>query len=89
MPKFTMADRFDRLKQDRTVEPRPERKWGEDRRKAITRAMIDENNRHRKHDVVTFTRKVMRARDLTHFLDEIATEADVQHVERLLGISWK
>jgi hypothetical protein len=82
MPKLTMAERFARMAEDRTVR---EPKWGSERRRRIALAMIQDQ--HRKHDVINFTRKHKRARDLTHFLDSIATEADVQHVEQLLGIN--
>jgi hypothetical protein len=84
--KLTTAEKLARYREDRTVTERPERKWGDERRRAIATAMLAPTNLDRKRDVVTFTRKVMRARDLAHFLDSIATEADVQHVERLLGI---
>lgn len=61
-----------------------EPKWGLERRRAIVRAMGA--GHRRKHDVITYTRKVCRALNLTHFFDEVAKESDMQHVERLLGL---
>lgn len=65
-----------------TSEPR----WGQDRRRAITIAMVHPDKRQQRHDVITFTRKVMRAENLTDFFDNKATEADMQNVERILGL---
>jgi hypothetical protein len=66
---------------------KPEPKWGRERRARITVAMVDPNKRHQRHEVITFTRKVMRAVDLRHFFNHIATEHDIIHVEKLLGLS--
>ncbi len=64
----------------------PEPKFGRERRARISIAMVDPNKRHERHEVITFTRKVMRAVDLRHFFEHIATEHDVAHVERLLKL---
>lgn len=63
-----------------------EPKWGLDRRRRITIAMVDPNKRKQRHEVITFVRKVCRANDLTHFYEERATETDMQNVERILGL---
>lgn len=65
---------------------KPEPKWGLDRRRAITIAMVDPNKREQRREVITFIRKVCRANDLTHFYEERATETDMQNVERILGL---
>ena len=67
-------------------EPKPEPKWGLDRRRAITLAMVHPDKRKQRHEVITFIRKVCRANDLTHFYEERATETDMQNVERILGL---
>ncbi len=80
------ARTFSHLDRIRAKAAEVEPKWGTERRRRITLAMLDPKNQFRKHDVITFTRKVMRARDLKHFLNDVAIEADVKHIERLLGI---
>lgn len=69
-----------------TGEQKPEPKWGLDRRRRITIAMVDPNKRKQRHEIITFIRKVCRANDLTHFYEERATETDMQNVERILGL---
>jgi hypothetical protein len=66
---------------------KPERKWGDERRRRITLAMIHPDKRHERHEVITFIRKVMRAVDLRHFFDHKATEHDMRQVEKLLKLS--
>lgn len=63
-----------------------EPKWGLDRRRAITLAMVHPDKRKQRNEVLTFLRKVARANDLTHFFDVVATEHDMQNVERILGL---
>lgn len=69
---------------------RPERRFGSERRRAIAAAMFSKANyMGRRFDVITYTRKEKGAVSLTDFFENIATEADVQHVEYLLGIRTK
>ena len=86
MPKLTVAERIERMKEDRTV-PRAPRLNGIDDERAmrITRAMADPNHQGR-HQVITLTRKVLHFSGLSQFLRE-GKLADVEHVERLLGIN--
>jgi hypothetical protein len=61
-------------------------KWGLDRRRAITLAMVHPDKRKQRHEVITFVRKVCRATDLTDFFDRVAVEDDMRNVERILGL---
>lgn len=63
-----------------------EPKWGLDRRRAITRAMVHPDKRKQRHEVITFVRKVCRAADLTDFFERVAVEDDMRNVERILGL---
>lgn len=57
----------------------------DDRRKRIVLAMVNPDKRRGRLDVITFTRKVKRCRDLTHFF-EVAVEDDIRIVEQHLGL---
>lgn len=86
----TIRDRIQRVKAARDAEiaaKRVEPKWGRERRKAIMLAM-----HHRKAfmttrlDVLRFTRQDRGAMDMGHFFDKVASEEDMRHVEKLLGL---
>lgn len=86
----TIRDRIQRVRERQEAEraaKRVEKKWGNERRKAIVTAM-----HHRKafnttrFDVLRFTRQDRGALDMAHFFDRIATEEDMRHVEKLLGL---
>ena len=67
-----------------------ERKWGFERRKAIANARYAKRNEGgRRDDVTRFVRDEKSAVSMQDFFDNIATEADVEHVEYLLGIREK
>lgn len=79
---------IDRLK-ERLIVPEPSERVSpngidRERRRRIVLKMADPATKHR-HEVNVFVRKVMRFNTLTEFLDN-ADLADVNHVERLLGI---
>lgn len=63
-----------------------EPKWGLDRRRAITLAMVHPDKRKQRHEVITFVRKVCRATDITDFFDRVAVEDDMRNVERILRL---
>jgi hypothetical protein len=87
MPKLTSEERIKRHLYELQAKEKPEPRFGRDRRRRIAIAMVNPDKRGQRFDVITFTRKVMRARDLNHFFNDIANELDVQHVEYLLGIT--
>lgn len=61
-------------------------KWGTERRRNITITMVNPNKRDARLTVLTFMRKVCKAGDMTDFFDNRASEHDMQHVERILGL---
>jgi hypothetical protein len=67
----------------RREDEKPEPKWPVERRREISKRMALTRDFAR-DDALRYIRE--RAVNLAHFFDHVATEADIQHVERLLGI---
>jgi hypothetical protein len=86
----TLRDRIERVHAAREAEraaKRVEPKWGRERRRAIMAAMFHKRNYvTARLDVVSYVRKNRGADGMTHFFDHVATEEDMQTVERILGI---
>lgn len=86
----TIRDRIQRVKAARDAEiaaKRVEPKWGKARRQAIMSAMCGKKAfTTTRYDVLRFTRQDRGATDMSHFFDKIASEEDMRHVEKLLGL---
>lgn len=90
MSNETIRDKIARVHAAREAEraaKRVEPKWGKARRQAIMSAMCGRKAYlTTRFDVLRFTRQDRGAMDMTHFFDKVATEEDMRHVEKLLGL---
>lgn len=90
MSRETIRDRIQRVHAQRERERETKTavtKWGSERRRKITIAMTSKRNyMGARLEVIGYVRRNRGGSSLTHFFDKIATEEDMQHIEKLLGL---